>query len=140
MSGLGRALGGFARQNAIALIALFVALGGGAYAATGGGGFLSHTGTINGCVASKGGALTVLKPGKRCPRHTRALHFNVAGRPGAAGATGNTGQLALRALRALRVRPGRPRRLTHRIRIRLRSLTRQPIPRQCSSLPTEGRC
>jgi hypothetical protein len=91
MSGLGGALGGFARQNAIALIALFVALGGGAYAATGGGGFFSRTGTINGCVASKGGALRVLKPGKRCPRHTRALHFNVAGRPGAAGATGNTG-------------------------------------------------
>ena len=56
MSGRGRALGGFARQNAIALIALFVALGGGAYAAAGGGGFLSRTGTINGCVASKGGA------------------------------------------------------------------------------------
>jgi hypothetical protein len=91
MSGLGRALGVFARQNAIALIALFVALGGGAYAATGGGGLLSPTGTINGCVASKGGALSVLKPGKRCPRHTTALRFNVAGRPGAAGPTGNTG-------------------------------------------------
>jgi hypothetical protein len=91
MSGLGRGLGVFARQNAIALIALFVALGGGAYAATGGGGLLSPAGTINGCVASKGGALRVLKPGKRCPRHTTALRFNVAGRPGAAGPTGNTG-------------------------------------------------
>ena len=91
MSGLGRALGGFARQNAIALVALFIALGGGAYAATGGGGFLGPTGTINGCVASKGGALRVLKPGKRCPRHTTALRFNVAGRPGAAGPTGSTG-------------------------------------------------
>ncbi len=91
MSGLGRALGGFARQNAIALVALFVALGGGAYAATGGGGFLGPTGTINGCVASKGGALRVLKPGKRCPRHTTALRFNVAGRPGVAGPTGSTG-------------------------------------------------
>ena len=91
MPGLGRALGGFARQNAIALVALFVALGGGAYAAAGGGGFLSPTGTINGCVASKGGALRVLKPGKRCPRHTTALRFNVAGRPGAAGPTGNAG-------------------------------------------------
>ncbi len=59
MPGLGRALGGFARQNAIALVALFVALGGGAYAAAGAR-FLSPTGTINGCVASKGGALRVL--------------------------------------------------------------------------------
>jgi hypothetical protein len=54
MSGLARVVGGFARQNAIALVALFVALGGGAFAATGGGGFLSRTGTISGCVASKG--------------------------------------------------------------------------------------
>jgi hypothetical protein len=91
MSGLGRALGGFARHNAIALVALFVALGGGAYAATGGGGFLSRTGTIKGCVASKSGTLRVLRPGRRCPRHTTALRFDAAGRPGAAGATGNTG-------------------------------------------------
>lgn len=91
MSGLGRGVGGFARQNAIALVALFVALGGGAIAATGGGGFLSRTGTINGCVASKGGVLKVVKPGKRCPRHTVAVRFNAVGRPGAIGATGKTG-------------------------------------------------
>jgi hypothetical protein len=91
MSGLGRGVGGFARQNAIALVALFVALGGGAIAATGGGGFLSRTGAINGCVASKGGVLRVVKPGKRCPRHTVAVRFNAVGRPGATGATGKTG-------------------------------------------------
>lgn len=91
MSGLGGGVGGFARQNAIALVALFVALGGGAIAATGGGGFLSRTGTINGCVASKGGVLKVVKPGKRCPRHTVAVRFNAVGRPGATGATGKTG-------------------------------------------------
>jgi hypothetical protein len=91
MSGLGRGVGGFARQNAIALVALFVALGGGAIAATGGGEFLSRTGAINGCVASKGGVLRVVKPGKRCPRHTVAVRFNAVGRPGATGATGKTG-------------------------------------------------
>ena len=91
MSGLGGGVGGFARQNAIALVALFVALGGGAIAATGGGGFLSRTGTINGCVASKGGVLKVVQPGKRCPRHTVAVRFNAVGRPGATGATGKTG-------------------------------------------------
>ncbi len=91
MSGLARPLGGFVRNNGIALAALFIALGGGAYAATGGGKFLSPTGAINGCVASKGGALTVLKQGKRCPRHTKALSFNAAGSPGNAGAAGKTG-------------------------------------------------
>jgi hypothetical protein len=90
MSGLGHVVGGFVRQNAVALVALFVALGGGAVAATGGG-FLGRTGVVNGCVASKGGVLRVVKPGKRCPRHIVALRFNALGRPGAAGAPGKTG-------------------------------------------------
>jgi hypothetical protein len=42
-------------------------------------------------VASKGGVLRVVKPGKRCPRHTVVLRFNALGRPGAAGAPGKTG-------------------------------------------------
>ena len=90
MPGLGHVVGGFVRRNAVALVALFVALGGGAFAATGGG-FLGRTGTVTGCVASKGGVLRVVKPGKRCPRHTVALRFNALGRPGAAGAPGKTG-------------------------------------------------
>ena len=90
MPGLGHVVGGFVRRNAVALVALFVALGGGAFAATGGG-FLGRTGTVTGCVASKGGVLRVVKPGNRCPRHTVALRFNALGRPGAAGAPGKTG-------------------------------------------------
>jgi hypothetical protein len=91
MPGLGHVVGGFVRHNAVALVALFVALGGGAFAATGGA-FLGRTGTVKGCVASKGGVLRVVKPGKRCPRHTVVLRFNALGRPGAAGAPGKTGE------------------------------------------------
>jgi hypothetical protein len=86
---------GYARRNAIAFLALFVALGGSAYAAAGG--FASGSGVITGCVKSKGGALVVVKAGKRCPKHTTTLPFNQQGKtgeqgpPGPRGSTGATG-------------------------------------------------
>ena len=55
--------------NVVSVLALFVALGGGAYAATS---FEGADGTIQGCVKSDG-TLTVVKPGEQCPRHTHAL-------------------------------------------------------------------
>jgi hypothetical protein len=86
----GSKLVGVVRQNAIGLLALFVALGGGTYAATRDS-FVGRSGVINGCVPKKGGPLDVLKPGKKCPRGTVALPFNAQGSPGVAGARGSPG-------------------------------------------------
>ncbi len=67
-------------SNVVAVIALAVALGGGAYAAVGGG-YVGGNGTIQGCV--KNGALDVLAAGKTCPRGTVSLPFNQRGPSGA---------------------------------------------------------
>ncbi|HWF52497.1 MAG TPA: hypothetical protein VG294_17780 [Solirubrobacteraceae bacterium] len=74
--------------NVVALTALFVALGGGAYAAVGNP-FVSARGTIEGCV--KHGALDVVKAGKRCPKGTTSLPFSRTGPQGKTGATGARG-------------------------------------------------
>jgi hypothetical protein len=74
--------------NVVALTALFVALGGGAYAAVGNP-FVSARGAIQGCV--KRGALDVVKAGKRCPKGTTALAFSRTGPQGRTGATGAQG-------------------------------------------------
>jgi hypothetical protein len=66
-------------SNVVALIALAVALGGGAYAAVGGG-FVSGSGTVQGCVNR--GVLDVVAAGKTCPRGTTSLPFNQRGAPG----------------------------------------------------------
>jgi hypothetical protein len=76
------------RGNALALLALFVALGGTSYAAAGG--FVAKNGQLAGCVGASG-ALKVLKPGRRCPKGQAAVAWNVAGRAGASGAAGATG-------------------------------------------------
>jgi len=75
--------------NVMSSIAVFIALGGGAYAATGG--FVSGTGAIKGCVSKHGGALRVVKSGKKCPKGTTALTFSQAGPAGAPGAPGAPG-------------------------------------------------
>src|SRR3954453_6000884 len=81
------------RQNVVAYLALFVALGGtGAFAATV---LVSPDGTISGCVTKKGkhkGALRVVKPGAHCKRNERAIAFNQRGQPGATGETGQQGE------------------------------------------------
>ena len=71
---------------ALSLVALFVALGGGAIAATN---FVGSNGRIHGCVGKKG-RLTVLKPGKRCKKGT-AIAWNRRGRKGAPGPKGDPG-------------------------------------------------
>jgi hypothetical protein len=86
MRKLGRSL---SYANVMATIAVFLALGGGAFAATTG--LISKAGTIHGCVSTHSHVLTVLKPGKRCGRGHVALAFNAKGVPGARGPAGATG-------------------------------------------------
>jgi hypothetical protein len=76
------------RHNMVAWLALFVALGGGAFAATGG--FVGSNGTITVCVG-KGGALTAVKSGRKCPKRQTTLLLNQLGRPGAKGVNGSNG-------------------------------------------------
>ena len=73
--------------NVTATLALFVALGGGAWAATS---FVGGNGQIRGCV-SHGGGLTVVKPGGRCGRGKTPITWNQQGTPGAPGARGGAG-------------------------------------------------
>jgi hypothetical protein len=78
-------------------IAVFMALGGGAYAATGG--FVASGGAIKGCVSKEEqGELKVLKQGGSCPKESTPIAFNARGRRGlrgAAGAKGATGPQGL---------------------------------------------
>jgi hypothetical protein len=80
---------GFLRRNAVAFVALFVALAGGAYAATNA--LVGPSGVISGCVPAKGGKLIVVKVGHTCPRGTVSLRFNQQGKPGKSGARGRQG-------------------------------------------------
>ena len=75
--------------NVLSTLALFIALGGGAYAAAGGS-FVGGDGTVRGCVTS-GGTLKVVKQSKHCGRGTTALVLQSSGRTGASGATGLPG-------------------------------------------------
>ena len=77
-----------ARSNAVAYLALFVALGGSAVAATS---FIASDGKIHGCV-SKTGQLSVLKPGKKCSKGARTLSWNQTGPRGLQGVPGTPGQ------------------------------------------------
>ena len=82
---------GLTYANVMATIAVFVALGGGAIAATG---LIGADGKIRGCVSKKG-QLTVLKGGQKCKRGQTAISWNQtgpAGQPGSAGATGPKGE------------------------------------------------
>ena len=74
--------------NVVSSLALFLALGGGAYAASGG--FVGANGAVRVCVG-KHGALTVVKSGKKCEKHTTTLVLNQQGRVGATGAKGTNG-------------------------------------------------
>jgi hypothetical protein len=74
--------------NVISSIALFVALGGGAYAASGG--FVGSNGVVRVCVG-KTGVLTAVEPGKKCQQHTTTLALNQQGEPGTNGTNGKPG-------------------------------------------------
>src|SRR5437867_2384124 len=73
--------------NVMVSVAVFMALGGGAYAATS---FIGADGKVHGCVSKKG-QLTVLKPGKKCRKGTTAIAWNQTGPAGQTGAQGLQG-------------------------------------------------
>jgi hypothetical protein len=75
-------------SNVVSTTALFVALGGGAYAAAGNP-FVGKSGTIQGCV--RNGVLEVVKAGKPCPRHSTRLPFSQVGPHGNQGIQGSQG-------------------------------------------------
>jgi hypothetical protein len=81
-----------ARQNVVAYLALFVALGGtGAFAATA---LVGPDGKVSGCVTKAGkrkGTVRVVAPGVRCKRSERAISWNQRGQPGAPGSQGAQG-------------------------------------------------
>ena len=70
--------------NVVSLLALFVALGGGALAASG---FVGGDGRIHACVGPKGG-LTVIKPSRTCRDGKTPLAWKQRGPRGARGARG----------------------------------------------------
>jgi hypothetical protein len=77
--------------NVTATLALFIALGGGAYAATNV--FVSRTGTVRFCVG-RSGVASIVKAGRKCRRSQKTLILNQrgpAGGPGPAGPRGRTG-------------------------------------------------
>ena len=73
--------------NVISSLALFAALGGGAYAASGG--FVSG-GAVRFCV-SKNGSVSAVKAGKKCKHGTTTLLLNQEGVPGKNGTNGTNG-------------------------------------------------
>jgi hypothetical protein len=79
---------GLSYANVMATVAVFLALGGGALAATS---FVGSDGKVRGCVSKKG-QLTVLKRGKtKCAKGLTAITWNQQGRPGADGTNGTNG-------------------------------------------------
>jgi hypothetical protein len=97
--------------NVMASVAVFVALGGGAVAATGG--LRSKTEVIHGCVSRHTHVLTIVHAGRRCGSGAIALSFNAHGPRGATGATGpqgaagHDGQIGPRGLPGVRGKDGR---------------------------------
>ena len=74
-------------SNVMATIAVFLALAAGAYAATT---LVTSNGVIRGCVA-KGGQLTLVKAGGKCPKGRRTISWNQQGPRGPSGGQGLNG-------------------------------------------------
>ena len=77
----------FNHGTVVAYLALFVALGGGALAATS---FVGSDGRIHGCVG-KTGQLTLAKPGAKCGKSLTAIAWSQRGPRGLTGVRGLTG-------------------------------------------------
>jgi hypothetical protein len=75
--------------NVTATLALFVALGGGAYAATNV--FVSRTGAVRFCVA-RNGVASIVKAGRKCRRSQKTLILNQRGPTGSSGPAGPRGR------------------------------------------------
>jgi Collagen triple helix repeat (20 copies) len=87
MRRLGRSLN---YANVMATVAVFLALGGGAFAASG---LIAKNGTIHGCVSKRTHVLSVIKAGGKCGRGHVSLAFNAKGVTGARGPKGPTGPM-----------------------------------------------
>jgi hypothetical protein len=92
--------------NVLATIAVFAALGGGAYAATT---FIGPDGTIKGCVSKKSGALRVVEPGKKCSKKAKALVWSERGPRGDTGPQGTTGPQGSEGSQGIPGEPGTAR-------------------------------
>jgi hypothetical protein len=84
-----RGLAGYLRQHHLALVALFIALGGTSYAAVGR--FTSSSGRLYACLARPYQTLNLTSASAACPRGQRKISWNRVGRPGVRGATGAIG-------------------------------------------------
>lgn len=76
--------------NVMATIAVFVSLGGGAYAVTSATGSRT-SGVIRACVDRRTGELRITRAARRCHASERAVSWNRRGRTGPAGAPGRDG-------------------------------------------------
>jgi hypothetical protein len=80
---------GWLRRNVVALVALFIALGGTSYAVTGQ--MDSSNGRLYACVTHKFGTLNLTRASAVCPRGEAKISWNRTGRPGLRGAQGPRG-------------------------------------------------
>jgi hypothetical protein len=76
--------------NVMSTVAVFIALGGGAYAAVSS--IPGADGVIHGCYRKKGGTLRLVPTGRRCSRSEKAIAFNQKGPPGPRGSRGASGR------------------------------------------------
>lgn len=74
--------------NVTASVAVFIALGGGAYAAS----LTGSGGVISACAPKNGGSLVVVKPGKKCPKKDVSLPIDQKGQAGPNGKNGSDGK------------------------------------------------
>ncbi len=75
--------------NVMSTVAVFLALGGGAWAASGG--FVSSGGEVRGCVPTRGGVLRIVHPQSRCRRGEESLLLAHSPQKGPTGVTGSRG-------------------------------------------------
>jgi hypothetical protein len=76
--------------NVVSTLAVFLALGGGAWAA--GGGLVSSSGKVQACVPRGGGVLKVVRPNARCKSGDVAVALLQSSAPGPAGPRGLQGE------------------------------------------------
>jgi hypothetical protein len=86
---MGRLRTSFTYANVMSTAAVFIALGGGAYAAVGS--IPGTGGVIQGCYKTKGGSLRLVPAGQKCAKGERPISFNQRGPQGSAGAPGTAG-------------------------------------------------
>ena len=77
--------------NITSMLALVVALGGGAYAVTSHSAERAHSKVLRGCVDKRSGALRIVKSGRKCAKGETVVKWNQKGPVGATGAAGAPG-------------------------------------------------